>query len=51
MVAMSSYRIPTPWPSSDSTVITDAGMETWLLFQQRVDLPEFALAGPVMVRS
>ena len=39
---MSTHRIPTPWPSSDSTIITDAGLETWLLFQQGVDLPAFA---------
>lgn len=39
---MSTQRIPTPWPSSDSIVITDAGLETWLLFQQGVDLPAFA---------
>ena len=42
MVAMSTHRGSTPWPSSDSTVITDAGLETWLLFQQGVDLPAFA---------
>ena len=39
---MTTHRTPTPWPSSDSTVITDAGLETWLLFQQGVDLPAFA---------
>ena len=39
---MTTQRIPVPWPSSDSTVITDAGLETWLLFQQGVDLPAFA---------
>ena len=42
MVAMSTHRMSTRWPSSDSTVITDAGLETWLLFQQGVDLPAFA---------
>jgi homocysteine S-methyltransferase len=41
-MVMSTHRIPTPWPSSDPIVITDAGLETWLLFQQGVDLPEFA---------
>jgi len=39
---MSTDRTPTPWPPSDSTVITDAGLETWLVFQQEVDLPAFA---------
>ena len=42
MVAMSTDRRSTRWPSPDSTVITDAGLETWLLFQQGVDLPAFA---------
>ena len=39
---MSTHRIRTPWPSSDTTIITDAGLETWLLFQQGIDLPAFA---------
>lgn len=39
---MSTQRIPAPWPSSDSIVVTDAGLETWLLFQQGIDLPAFA---------
>ena len=39
---MSTHRTPTPWPSSGTTIITDAGLETWLLFQQGVDLPAFA---------
>ena len=39
---MNTHRTPTPWPSPTSTVITDAGLETWLLFQQGVDLPAFA---------
>ena len=42
MVAVSTDRRSTGWPSPDSTVITDAGLETWLLFQQGVDLPAFA---------
>lgn len=32
----------TPWPAKGTTVITDAGLETWLLFQRGVDLPAFA---------
>ena len=39
---MSTQRTPTPWPSSNSVVITDAGLETWLLFQNGIDLPAFA---------
>ena len=39
---MNTHRTPTPWPSPTSTIITDAGLETWLLFQQGVDLPAFA---------
>jgi len=42
VIVMNTQLIPTPWPSTDSTVITDAGLETWLLFQQGVDLPAFA---------
>jgi homocysteine S-methyltransferase len=32
----------TPWPPKGTTVITDAGLETWLLFQSGVELPAFA---------
>ena len=32
----------TPWPAKGTTVITDAGLETWLLFQRGIDLPSFA---------
>jgi homocysteine S-methyltransferase len=32
----------TPWPAKGTTVVTDAGLETWLLFQRGVDLPAFA---------
>ncbi|MGB8859507.1 MAG: homocysteine S-methyltransferase family protein [Ilumatobacteraceae bacterium] len=31
----------TPWPTGSLTV-TDAGIETWLAFQQHIELPEFA---------
>jgi homocysteine S-methyltransferase len=30
------------WPTLDTAVVTDAGLETWLLFQRGVDLPAFA---------
>ncbi len=32
----------TPWPAKRTTVVTDAGLETWLLFDRGVDLPAFA---------
>jgi homocysteine S-methyltransferase len=31
-----------PWPTSDTVVITDAGLETWLVFDHGIDLPAFA---------
>jgi homocysteine S-methyltransferase len=39
---MSNGRPPSPWPALDSTVVTDAGLETWLVFHRGVDLPAFA---------
>ena len=32
----------TPFPSSDTVVVTDAGLETWLVFDRGIDLPAFA---------
>ena len=32
----------TPWPAKGTLVVTDAGLETWLLFQRGVELPAFA---------
>jgi homocysteine S-methyltransferase len=32
----------TQWPTNGTTVVTDAGLETWLLFQRGVELPAFA---------
>lgn len=32
----------TPWPAKGTTVVTDAGLETWLLFKRGVELPAFA---------
>jgi homocysteine S-methyltransferase len=32
----------TAWPSPETTVITDAGLETWLVFDKGIDLPFFA---------
>ena len=39
---MSPHRLPTVWPSTDTVVITDGGLETWLVFDREVDLPAFA---------
>lgn len=39
---MSEQRQPTPWPSTDTVVVTDAGLETWLVFDHGIDLPAFA---------
>src|SRR6478672_6030317 len=35
-------RTRTPFPSSDTVVVTDAGLETWLVFDHGIDLPAFA---------
>lgn len=32
----------TPFPTTDTFVVTDGGLETWLLFDNGVDLPAFA---------
>ena len=32
----------TPFPSPETVVVTDAGLETWLVFDRGVDLPAFA---------
>jgi homocysteine S-methyltransferase len=32
----------TPWPAPDVVVVTDAGLETWLVFDHGIDLPAFA---------
>jgi homocysteine S-methyltransferase len=40
LVAMTALR--TSFPSPETVVITDAGLETWLLFDHGVDLPAFA---------
>lgn len=39
---MTSHRQANPWPSPDTVVITDGGLETWLVFDREVDLPAFA---------
>ena len=44
----------TPFPSPSTVVVTDAGLETWLVFDRSVDLPAFAaypLAGTVDGRA
>lgn len=39
---MDTRRQLTAWPSTDTTVVTDAGLETWLVFHRGIDLPAFA---------
>ena len=39
---MNTHRQPTPWPATDTVVVTDAGLETWLVFHHGIDLPAFA---------
>lgn len=39
---MNTQRQPTPWPATDIDVVTDAGLETWLVFHRGIDLPAFA---------
>ncbi len=39
---MNTQHRPTPWPDPDVVVITDAGLETWLVFEHGIDLPAFA---------
>jgi homocysteine S-methyltransferase len=31
-----------PFPALDTLVVTDAGLETWLVFERGVELPAFA---------
>ena len=47
---MNSHHQASPWPSPDIVVITDGGLETWLVFDREVDLPAFA-AYPLAVDS
>jgi homocysteine S-methyltransferase len=35
-------QIRTPFPPPETVVVTDAGLETWLVFDRGVDLPAFA---------
>ena len=35
-------RIRSQWPLTDTAVITDAGLETWLVFDRGLELPAFA---------
>jgi homocysteine S-methyltransferase len=39
---MTTQQPRAPWPASDVVVVTDAGLETWLVFDQQIDLPAFA---------
>ncbi len=33
---------PAAWPADDTTIVTDGGLETWLMFHRGIDLPAFA---------
>ena len=39
---MSTQGRRTPWPSTDGFIVTDAGLETWLVFGRGIELPAFA---------
>lgn len=39
---MTTHRPPNPFPPPGTLVVTDAGLETWLLFDRGIDLPAFA---------
>jgi homocysteine S-methyltransferase len=39
---MNRERRRTAWPPPETTVITEAGLETWLVFDKGIDLPVFA---------
>ncbi len=39
---MTTQRNRTPFPAPATPVVTDAGLETWLVFDREVDLPAFA---------
>ena len=39
---MAVARRRLPWPSGDAVVVTDGGLETWLVFDKGIDLPAFA---------
>lgn len=52
MLRMTTTR--SPWPTNGSAVITDGGLETWLVFLRGVELPAFAaypLAGTTAGRA
>jgi homocysteine S-methyltransferase len=39
---MTTERTRTPFPPPGTPVVTDAGLETWLVFDHGIDLPSFA---------
>jgi homocysteine S-methyltransferase len=39
---MTTNATRTPFPAPDTLVVTDAGLETWLVFERGVELPAFA---------
>jgi homocysteine S-methyltransferase len=43
MHTLNTTTIPrTPWPPIGTPIVTDGGLETWLLFHRGLDLPAFA---------
>ncbi len=47
---MNTHRQTTPWPATNTVVVTDAGLETWLVFHHGIELPAFA-AYPLVATS
>ena len=39
---MTTHTARTPFPAPATPVVTDAGLETWLVFERGIDLPAFA---------
>ena len=42
MTAHTAHTARTPFPEPPTPVVTDAGLETWLVFEHGIDLPAFA---------
>jgi len=47
---MTTHRARIPFPEPATPVVTDAGLETWLVFERGIDLPGFA-AYPLVATS
>ena len=42
VVSVMQRTTASPFPSTDNILVTDAGLETWLVFQKGLELPAFA---------